>query len=250
MNKYWGYIIQAYWGPRRETPEQLGLRFMRMLDALAPIDRLFRDWEFFGSTKPWPMPSGAGDELTRLVAECVARAEDGDPSPIAGYQFGAAARTRTGTALSIEVHAGRYAPNDSFLTNTVELETKPLNEDNAGLITLPIFKSALLAVAAAWDATWCAAYPVDIIELWPKPGPGQPHFNMAWITYLSPRFAPMVTPPPAAIVEHTPQGGLVMAATTDRLDVTNPAHLAAAREIDAALAPVNALPWPPDAEPQ
>jgi hypothetical protein len=247
MNKYWGYIIQAYWGPRRETPEQLGLRFMRMLDALAPIDPLFRGWEFFGATKPWPMPSGASDELTRLVAECVARAEDGGPSPIAGYQFGAATRTRAATALSIDAQAGRYAPNDSFLTNTVELTTNPLNEDNAALITLPIFKSALLAIATAWDATWCAAYPAGIIELWPNPGPGQPHFNMAWITYLSPRFAPMVTPPHGILVEHTPQGGIVMITTKDRFDVSNELHLAAARRIKAAIAPVNALPWPPDA---
>jgi hypothetical protein len=248
MNKYWGYIIQAYWGPRRETPQQLGLRFMRMLNALATIDPLFRGWEFFGATQFWPIPSGAGDELTRLVAECVARAEDGDPIPISGYQFGARARVGSETSLAINIDAGSYAPNVPYLVNTVDLETQPLNESNTGLITLPIFKSALLAIATAWDATWCAAYPADIIELWPKPGPGQPHFNMAWITYLSSRFAPMVTPPRAAIVEHTPQGGLVIAATKDRLDVTNPAHLAAAREIDAALAPINALPWPPDAQ--
>jgi hypothetical protein len=134
--------------------------------------------------------------------------------------------------------------------NTADLETKPLNAANARFITTSIFTSALLAMANAWDATWCAAYPSDIIPLWPKPGPGRPHFRMAWITYLSPRFAPMVTPPRSAIVEYTPEGGLVMTATRDRFDVTNPAHLAAAREIEAAMAPVNALPWPPDAAPE
>jgi hypothetical protein len=197
------------------------------------------------------MPSGPDDQLTRLIAECIARAEDGDPTPISGYHFGAGTRVGSETSLTINIDAGSYAPNVLYLANTAELTTKPLNEGNAVLITLPIFKSALLAIAAAWDATWCAAYPADIIPLWPdRVAAGQPRFNMAWITYLSPRFAPMVTPPHAAIVEHTPQGGLVMAATKDRLDVTNPAHLAAAREIDAALAPVNALPWPPDTEPQ
>jgi len=72
---------------------------------------------------------------------------------------------------------------------------------------------------------------------------------MAWMTYLSPRFAPMVTPLRSAIVDRTPRGGIVMTATEERFDFTNPAHLAAAREIEAALAPVNALPWPPDAQP-
>ncbi len=41
-----------------------------------------------------------------------------------------------------------------------------------------------------------------------------------------------------------------MTATRDRFDVDNPTHLAVAREIEAAMAPVNALPWPPDAEPE
>jgi hypothetical protein len=129
------------------------------------------------------------------------------------------------------------------------LQTKPLNEDNARLITLPIFKPAVLAIADAWDATWCAAYPWDIIPLWPKPGPGRPHFKMAWISYLSARFASMVAPPASAIVERSSTGGLLMIATEDRFDVANPQHIAAAREIEASLAPINALPWPPDADP-
>jgi hypothetical protein len=248
MNRHIGYVIQAYWGPRRETPKQLASRFRQMIDTLAPIASAFSGWEFYGATKVWPMPSPTGDELTRLIAECVARADDGDPTPINGYSFGAATRTGTSTSLLTEVHGGCYAPNVPYLANTADLRTKPLNEENAALITLPIFKPALLAIAAAWEATWCAAYPWDIIPLWPdRIATGQPRFNMAWITYLSPRFAPIVMPPRAAIVEHTPQGGIVMTATKDRLDVTNPAHLAVAREIDAALAPVNALPWPPDA---
>jgi hypothetical protein len=41
-----------------------------------------------------------------------------------------------------------------------------------------------------------------------------------------------------------------MIATKDRFDVGNELHLAAARRIEAALAPVNALPWPPDATPE
>ena len=195
------------------------------------------------------MPSTANDHLAKLIHECVARADDGDPTPINGYGFSVATPTRPDDALIVKVHAGCYAPMTVGFANTANLETKPLNAANARFITTPIFTSALLAIANAWDATWCAAYPRDIIPLWSKPGPGQPHFRMAWITYLSPRFAPMVTPPRSAIVEYTPEGGLVMTATRDRFDVANPAHLAAAREIEAAMAPVNALPWPPEAAP-
>jgi hypothetical protein len=181
----------------------------------------------------------------------VARADNGEPEPIFGYRFTASARAGSKTSLTINVHAGCYVPNLPTLVNTAGLLTKPLNDENAGLITLPIFNAVLLAFADAWDATWCAAYPRDIIPLWtPVTVTRRPTFKMAWITYLSPRFAPMVTPPNTAIVEHTPQGGIIMTATKDRFDVNNPAHLAAARDIEAALAPVNALPWPPDAAPE
>ena len=55
-------------------------------------------------------------------------------------------------------------------------------------------------------------------------------------------------PPPAAIVEHQPNGGLLMAATDETFDAGNPSHMAAARAIEAAAAPFNALTWPPENE--
>jgi hypothetical protein len=250
MSEFVGFAIQSYWGARREEPAELGSRFWRMLQALSEVNPAFNDWKFIGTDRFWPLPPGPGDELTRLIADGVATADDGDPTPINGYRFGAGTRTGSKSSLTIDVHAGSYAPNMQFYTNTAGLRTKPLSEENIGLIASPIFKAALLAITEAWDATWCSAYPWDIIPLWtPRLAAERPMFKMAWITYLSPRFAPMVTPPRSAIVECTASGGVVMTATEERFDVHNPAHVSAAREIEAALAPVNALPWPPDEQP-
>jgi hypothetical protein len=166
-----------------------------------------------------------------------------------GYQFGAGCRTGSKTSLTVLAHAGCYVPNVPFFANNAGIKTLPLDGDNAALITLPIFKAALKVMATAWDATWCAAYPWDLIARWPARVPPRPQFQMAWITYLSPRFAPMVTPPRSAITEYTPEGGIIMIATKDRFEISNPAHMAVARDIQEAIAPVNALPWPPDAEP-
>jgi hypothetical protein len=250
MNQFIGYSIQAYWGPRRETAAQCGERYCHMLEAIAAIDPVFSSWKFAGRTRFWPMPKGPGAELAHLIEDCVSRDDYGGADPINGFRFGAGTRNRTKTVLNISIHAGCYAPGMLSFVNTAELRTSPLNEENAALITLPVFKPALLAIATAWDATWCSAIPWEIIPLWtPVTVTGRPTFRMAWISYLSARFAPMVTPPASAIVERPPGGGLVMIATEDRFDVANPQHLAVAREIEAALAPVNALPWPPDAEP-
>jgi hypothetical protein len=61
----------------------------------------------------------------------------------------------------------------------------------------------------------------------------------------SPRFASLITPPPPAIAERTAQGGRLMSATEETFGCT--IHLAVARDILKALAPFEALPWPPDA---
>ncbi len=50
-----------------------------------------------------------------------------------------------------------------------------------------------------------------------------------------------MTPPPGVVVERRPDGGLLMAATTETFALANPAHLAAARAIQAALQPFNAI---------
>jgi hypothetical protein len=67
------------------------------------------------------------------------------------------------------------------------------------------------------------------------------------MTYVSPRFAPLIRPFQDIKAETVAGGGLLMVATRDRFDVINPEHMAAARAIDTAMVPLNALPWPPDA---
>jgi hypothetical protein len=42
----------------------------------------------------------------------------------------------------------------------------------------------------------------------------------------------------------------LLSATQDTFRVDNPAHLAVAQDILKALAPFEALPWPPDATPE
>ena len=66
------------------------------------------------------------------------------------------------------------------------------------------------------------------------------------MTYLAAPFAAKIAPPHSAICEQV-DGGLLMTATEETFQVDNPAHVAVARDIDAAMAPINALPWPPDA---
>ena len=70
------------------------------------------------------------------------------------------------------------------------------------------------------------------------------HLRIAWMSTVVLRFAPLITPPPSAVAEHTAQGGLLMSAPRETFRVDNPAHLAAAHDILNALAPFEVLPRP------
>lgn len=266
-----GYTVNSYWGPRKDTPARLAERSRALLDRLGAISPDFSDWTYVGQKNPPPGRDYAGPDaleayyrdkthtvridrtlktdLTPLVAAAVMRGDSGDPTPVYGYYFSFFTGSGIGPRdVSLSVHAGCYS-RGRFYTNTVAIETKPACEDNAALLTLPLLKAVMLAIADVYEVTWAAVYPVELMRLWPTPPKPREHFELSWITYISPRFAPLIDPPRGPFVEYTPEGAIVMTATRDRFDVGNPLHMAAARRVGAAIAPVNALPWPPDAQP-
>jgi hypothetical protein len=244
------YDITAYWGPREEDPGACATLLLRTLDALSAIDPLFGNWYCASRMKMVAAASLNRETLAKLIAKGVSREEDGTPFSLNGYRFGAFNDTRKHPrAIEISIHAGNSISANYFV-NTASMTTAPLDDANASFINLYVFRAAMAAIASAWDVTWCGAYPMDLLGLRTKSNALRPTFGLAWMTYISPRFAPMITPPRSAISERLPNGALLMIATEERFETENPAHLAVARDIEAALAPVNALPWPPDAAPE
>jgi len=54
-------------------------------------------------------------------------------------------------------------------------------------------------------------------------------FHIPWIAYISAEYAAGITLPRDILTERTPDGGLLMSATTDRLDPMNSEHVRCAR---------------------
>jgi len=241
------YSLLAYWGPRREDPDMLAFRLMRTLKALPAIHPDFAHWFIYpdreSDLRAAPFDH---DELARIIARGVSRSDDGYPEPEGGYYFSVTNElVATPRWVTLSFSAGCIYRSRAF-HNTAELLTAPLSAANAPLITVPVMKAVLLALVSIWDATWCGVAPWDIVLRRPGKRPKPPFFPQAWIAYLSARFAPLVTPPRTIVSEHVPGGGLLMVATQERFDLDNPAHMAAALEIEDALLPVSALPWPQD----
>jgi len=239
------FATQAIWGPRRETPAALAARFVNLLDRLKAVDPVFGGWLWTDQDDETVAFEEIKRDLPAAIDTKITRDDDGDPEPIYGYRFYVYNSIEyQPRGLSIAVHGGCWSDSD-LITNDVGISTAWYVDPDPAMITFPTFKGAVLATAETFDAIWCTAYSHDLMMLGLRPS----YYRLAWITYVGPRFAHLITPPSSAIVERRPDSGLLMAATDEVFSVSNPAHLAVARDILAAVAPLAALPWPPDAEP-
>jgi hypothetical protein len=239
------YKIHADWGPRAETPEAIAARFLACLDRLKPVHPAYDNWIFDLNRRPKKFDALRKD-LPAAIAANVACDDDGEPMPLDGYWPSVINSMKGGPrSLSLRVNAGSWRSRKYF-SNSATIETCYRVLPDPGIIAYPAFKAALLALAESFDVTHCSAYPMQIMDVWRQ----DTHLCLAWMSYVAPRFAPLITPPPSAIVERTARGALLMAATGETFSTDNPAHLAAAADILAALAPFEALPWPPDATPE
>jgi hypothetical protein len=245
------YSVLAYWGPRPASPAACAPKVWQMFDALAKIDPMLNRW--FCADPDTGKPRLVSSLDVEGTARWIARGQnlseiERKPMLEFGYRFVAMTELSWGPCrLVIDGKLGGYTTGN-VLANYVCLSTPPLDPENEAVINFRVLKSVLLALASIWNPTWCRADPTDLLQLMSAGDPGhhRPRFNGGWMTYLSAPFAAKITPPPSAKCEQV-DGGLLMAATDETFRVDNPAHVAVARDIDAALAPINALPWPPDA---
>ena len=117
------------------------------------------------------------------------------------------------------------------------MDFDPASSENVDLINVTALKPAMLSIVRAWEPDYGSLVCWDY---WRRLfGEGRyPLFRSGWITYLAPQYASRVTPPAAAIVERLAGGGMLLLATEERFSMDTPAHLAAADQVQAALAPI------------
>ncbi len=230
------FFINASWEERAETPDELAVRFLGMVDALKKVDPAFDLWTC-GARGPRKFET-VRDRYASEIAAGVTRDDWGEAMPFDGYWFGAMTRgVPEDRSFAVRIRAGSTVerPFVNFMTFTTSSMTNP----DMNFISYRLFRAILAVIVDAWEPVRVAAYSYALIEI-----NGDSYFPDPWIQYLCPWLARLITPPSSARVEHLPNGGLVMSATSETFDVANPAHLAVARDIGAAMAPLNELPWP------
>jgi immunity protein 52 of polymorphic toxin system len=225
------YTVRLPFAARLASPEWLGSKFLATLDALTQIDsNIFPDWEVgdLPAMKGYPL-AAARSRIHEFVSHDV-DLDDFRPDPESGYA--AVART-TIDARSRRMTFTVYAwtrGNGNVLLAASEQSVRPDPE----IVTYPLFRAALLAINAIWQQSWgCVqAFRMDYNEVPLYSGAALfPYscFHIPWIAYLSAPLTAGLELPSEIMTEHTPDGGLLITATENRFDPTNPEHQRRAR---------------------
>lgn len=244
------YFVRGNWpGPADERPAVTGAKFLQTVDALSGIDPLFsgwqlnRNWEIAEDEQPRLVPlTNARSRIEEIVESGVALDDFDEATPGYGYSVAAMAGPRGSHRVTFTVRTGNQFFDLSFGERNVAADLS--------IVTYPLFKAALLAISTACDAPWAYAQArrSDMVKVPIDFGPGVPAFridsaiqvpldptfpksifHVPWIIYLSAQRAAGLNRAPEILTERTSDGGLVMSATTDRLDPANPEHVRRAR---------------------
>jgi hypothetical protein len=238
MKGYFDYSICSAPSGQAESSSTLGTRFLNSLDTLNRIDpTIFTNWEIMDFPASASIPlAAARPRIGAIVEANITRDDHGKPSPHYGYSCVAFTDNATkprNVTLTIKA-GGKDQGHISLETGSYRVAPDP------SILTYRFFRAALLAINAIWSPPWsCAqAFRLGYYEVPLVPGaPLFPYsrFHIPWIAYLSAPLAAGVDRAPEILSENTPSGGLLMTATKDRLDPTNPEHMRRARVLAETL---------------
>lgn len=242
------FSLMVNWPPRPEASSACAQRLVRLLTELQPIDPVFDQWATGGRASRKLRRPFDVDEMAELAegGRHYIRSESGlrEVNQALGFSFGFWNSRSDGHAAGMHASVGMNT-RAIMLGNEVSFTLGSDEDPLPAVLAVRPLKTALLTMASICNATWGAVTPYGMNEFGqPKPQPPRCQFYSGWMTYLSAPYAALVTPPETVIVERQPDGGLLMISTNDLFDANNPRHFAAACDIQASLAPLNARPWP------
>jgi hypothetical protein len=232
------FTIYAKLPQRKESPAEIGAKFLNAVDALTRIDHLFAHWEVLDLPAMQSLPlSDARPRIAEIVENNVVRDRHGVPQPESGYHgIGVTQNVALSRVVTLRAEAG------ALFGRGIRLEFGDiLNPTDPAILDYLLFKQALLVVVATWQPIWAYAYAFRM-DYWKAPlVPGMPrfrysHFHIPWIAYLSPALSTGFVVLQADMrVQHAPGGGLLLSATEERFDPANPEHLRRAQILAKAM---------------
>ena len=219
------YYAGAYWGARRESPEECARRLEVLLASLPTVDSSFTRWFRQGKSRK--------DALKRPIEPIRAELEKlirrGKDRVFEDLGFRLSGWNGVGDdydASGFDVTCGGYSDAvNNFCT--FQLPGRGPNADR--VVTAPVLSRLVRSMAIAWEPDCAVATSSahrNLVSAIPKPGT-----FVAWIMYLSARRG-TVPPLPAPVrIEPVEDRGVLIVLTPERFTASNPEHVALADRV-------------------
>jgi hypothetical protein len=232
----YNYSMHATWRVKPTSPSALGQRFLRTLDMIAQAAPEIGGWKVVDKLNYIKLANVellSMDDARKMIGQVlennVAVVDDMLDANYGYLLLGFNTPTITTRSISwMGSVGGRFG--DRITLKAGDLDLPP----DLDIVTYRLFRAALLATIAQWPSNWANAYAYrsDYDEVSPAPGiPPHPRsrYLIPWLSYLSARLSADFDPPAEILSERTPDGGLLMIATEERLDPTNPEQMRRSR---------------------
>jgi hypothetical protein len=232
--------IFAKWPGRKEPATSIAAR----LHAFLTLSKPPPDRAWHGSIPP----DGFRDlqanpsQISRYVNECQADAERGEWASLPGHGCGGTLGAMSDDHVPRADDPVLFWQVGTPWTNHVQLDTDWQGKTDPRFVTYDVMRTNVLAIGTAFAADWCQTGPIDLHRYLDEEPYVRPPITLAWMVWLSPAYARVVTPPPryeGTITEHLSDGSLFMATSTRTFDVSNLEDLRMARAIHRQIDPLN-----------
>lgn len=223
------YLAGAYWGPRKEPPEECARRAVVFLNGLTACDPLLAHWNKI------PKPRGRGRKIPLMPPDLPFLAEafrkgfnrepGGPPIEHLGLRVSAYNDGTHGSRASVSMHCGSYEQDRS--ANTCILNLPSEGPDAERIFSAPVLMDIVKSMVRAWEPDWAVARSRTHQDL-DKEETRRTHIWPGWVTYLA-RHRGTVPPLPAPVrIERVEDKGTLVLLTPERFTVDNPEHVALA----------------------
>jgi hypothetical protein len=213
------YYAGAYWGPRKETPEECARRAEVFLAAIADIDPSFSRWFEGGRSRKDALKrpiEPSGEALEKRVR----RGRDRQFEDL-GYSVWAwNGASDDYDACGFSFYCGRYsdvAPNNCV----VDLPTRGPNAER--ILSVTVLTRLVRSMVLAWEPD--SALATSTMHRDAVTPDGDVRTFVGWIMYF-PYSRGRVPPLPAPVrVEPVDEKGTLIVLTPERLTAENPEHV-------------------------
>ncbi|RYZ42561.1 MAG: hypothetical protein EOO71_07200 [Myxococcaceae bacterium] len=224
------FFAGAYWGPRKESPEECARRTASFLNLLAECDPFLSHWykpaKSRRDARKHPLIPPDIVTLTDLFRRGANRERGGPAIESLGFGFWFDNGGTGRDCADLRIYCGGYsevAPNSCFLS----LPSQGANAER--LFTAPVLARVVRSMAVAWEPDWVAAMSRTHRDVDDEDGKADKW--LGWVTYLS-RQQGTVPPLPAPVrIEPVEDRGTLIILTPERFTVANPEHIALARRV-------------------